>query len=177
MTIHYLQPAAQALLPPEPYRLSLNMKIETVTLGLVANGFAGSERFLDHLAGALVEFIPTINIQRYLKPDPTSKAPEAMRQAIESACDGVIAAYGHCGSCTSATIRDTIMFARSGLPSVALVTDKFFAEAEFISKASGMPGIPMISLPHPIAGTGDASMEALAREVTPVITKNLASAS
>lgn len=173
MVVRYFHPAAERLEPPEPYGLRLDMKAGGVVLGLVANGFAGSERFLDYLAEALTTFAPASEIRRYRKDDPTSKTPETMRLAIVSECDGIIGAYGHCGSCTSGTVRDAIMFARSGLPSVCLVTSKFLEEAAFIARASGMPDAPRVELPHPVAGSGDSSMAALARDITPRIVGHL----
>jgi hypothetical protein len=172
VTVYYLQPAASPALPPEPYLLLLS-NTDAPVLGLVANGFAGSERFLDHLSGALRDLIPAVKIRRYRKADPTSKTPDPMLREILSECDGVIGAYGHCGSCTSGTMRDAIMFARSGLPSIALVTSKFIEEAEFIARASGMPDAPRVTLPHPVAGSGDVVMARLAREITPTIVHHL----
>lgn len=49
-------------------------------------------------------------------------------------------------------MRDGIAFARLGRPVVALVTTKFEDEAHFVARAAGMPGVPLIFLPHPVAG-------------------------
>ncbi|REJ73477.1 MAG: hypothetical protein DWQ36_06700 [Acidobacteria bacterium] len=51
-------------------------------------------------------------------------------------------------------MRDGIALARRGLPAVALVTSEFRAQADFVATAAGMPDLPRVVLPHPIAGTG-----------------------
>jgi hypothetical protein len=47
---------------------------------------------------------------------------------------------------------------------VAFVTSKFWPQGDFVARAEGMPEIPRIELPHPVAGIGAAAMTALARE-------------
>ena len=44
--------------------------------------------------------------------------------------------------------------ARRGIPAVALVTDEFWAQGDFIAASFGMPDVPRVQLPHPVAGTG-----------------------
>ncbi|MCB0989449.1 MAG: hypothetical protein R2770_07760 [Acidimicrobiales bacterium] len=56
-----------------------------------------------------------------------------------------------------------------GLPAVALVTDEFWAQGDFVANAFGMPTVPRVRLPHPVAGTGSGRMQAIARDVAPHI--------
>ena len=51
-------------------------------------------------------------------------------------------------------MRDGINVARRDIPAVALVTDEFWAQGDFIATSFGMPNIPRVQLPHPVAGTG-----------------------
>lgn len=55
-------------------------------------------------------------------------------------------------------MRDGINIARRGTPAVALVTEEFWPQGDFVAAAAGMPTIPRIQLPHPVAGTGVAAM-------------------
>lgn len=48
---------------------------------------------------------------------------------------------------------------------VALVTDEFWDQASFVARAEGMPSVPKVRLPHPIAGTGDERMATVAEEI------------
>jgi hypothetical protein len=70
-------------------------------------------------------------------------------------------------------VRDVIEVARRGKPAVALVTQKFFDQGNFVAKAAGMPDVPRIMLPHPTAGRGEAFLSALAAELAPRILEAL----
>ena len=59
-------------------------------------------------------------------------------------------------------MRDGINLARRGVPAVALVTQEFVPQSVFVARASGMPDIPRVILPHPVAGTGRASLRSIA---------------
>ena len=62
-------------------------------------------------------------------------------------------------------MRDGIAAARKGLPAVAFVTTKFWPQGDFVASAEGMPDIPRVQLPHPVAGSGAAAMQAVAEQV------------
>ena len=66
-------------------------------------------------------------------------------------------------------MRDGAIFAKAGLPSVAIVTEAFVELAAFIAQAEGMPAIPRFVLPHPCSGTGDENLGRVAREAAPGI--------
>ena len=61
-------------------------------------------------------------------------------------------------------MRDGIELARRGLPAVALITEAFWPQAEFVARAAGMPDAPRVRLPHPVAGAGRERMAVIARE-------------
>ncbi len=66
-------------------------------------------------------------------------------------------------------MRDGISVAKLGIPAVALVTEEFWPQADFVANSLGMPDIPRIKLPHPLAGTGNANLEQIAKQVVPNI--------
>ena len=70
-------------------------------------------------------------------------------------------------------MRDGIAIANRGKPAVALVTEVFKAQGDFIAKANGMPDVPRITLPHPVAGTGEAAMRATAEGIADAICARL----
>jgi hypothetical protein len=59
-------------------------------------------------------------------------------------------------------VRDGVNLARRGVPTVALVTTEFSAQADFVARSLGMPDVPRVVLPHPVAGSGRANMRAVA---------------
>ena len=58
---------------------------------------------------------------------------------------------------------------------MAFVTEAFWPQGEFVAKAEGMPAIPRIQLPHPVAGTGQAAMAALAERIRAELLAKLSS--
>jgi len=63
-------------------------------------------------------------------------------------------------------VRDGIALAKRGIPAVAFVTEDFWPQGDFVATAAGMPDIPRLRLPHPVAGSGKAAMAALAARIT-----------
>ena len=45
---------------------------------------------------------------------------------------------------------------------MALVTTAFQAQGDFVARSVGMPDIPRVILPHPVAGGGRARLRAVA---------------
>ncbi len=74
-------------------------------------------------------------------------------------------------------MRDGINLAKLGIPSVALVTEEFWAQGNFVAESLGMPGAPRVQLPHPVAGTGSENMIAVAESVAQEILAALESSS
>ena len=62
-------------------------------------------------------------------------------------------------------MRDGISIARLGIPAVALVTEDFWPQGDFVARSLGMPSAPRVKLPHPVAGTGSANLRAVADQV------------
>lgn len=66
-------------------------------------------------------------------------------------------------------MRDGIAAARRGIPAVALVTEKFWPQGDFVARAAGMPDVPRVRLPHPVAGTGADNLRRIAEQVADAI--------
>lgn len=71
-------------------------------------------------------------------------------------------------------MRDGIALARAGLPAVALVTEDFWPQGDFVARSFGMPEIPRLRLPHPVAGSGKVAMRRVAGEIAPQLIELLA---
>jgi hypothetical protein len=71
-------------------------------------------------------------------------------------------------------VRDGINAATLGVPSVVLVTKDFWPQGDFVAHSLGMPDVPRIKLPHPVAGTGRDNMRDIARQTVPLILEALA---
>lgn len=64
-------------------------------------------------------------------------------------------------------MRDGIEAARRGLPAVALVTEQFWLQGDSVAASAGMPDVPRLRLPHPVAGTGHDAMGQVADRIAP----------
>jgi hypothetical protein len=164
----YLDPSRGPAKPADPYTPRLR-KAKAVTIGLMSNMFTDASAFLEDLKTPLGKAIEDATFKFYDKGElrnATFPAPAEMIERIVNECDGVVLAYGHCGSCTAGTVRDGVTLARAGLPVAVLVTTKFREEAAFIARAGGLPDTPFIFLPHPIAGREAAYHRAVAAAIT-----------
>lgn len=55
--------------------------------------------------------------------------------------------------------------ARRGIPAVALVTEDFWPQGDFVATSFGMPDVPRVQIPHPVAGTGAEAMRRVAADI------------
>lgn len=69
--------------------------VETVRIGLLANGFPDSMAFLDEVALALVRVIPQAAFVRIEKVSPPTPLTNDQVRVLTEDCGAVIAAYGH----------------------------------------------------------------------------------
>ena len=69
-------------------------------------------------------------------------------------------------------MRDGTNLARLGIPAVALVTEEFWPQGDFVAKSLGMPDIPRVQLPHPLAGTGAENLRVVAEQIVPTLIRS-----
>lgn len=70
-------------------------------------------------------------------------------------------------------MRDGVNIAKMGIPAVALVTEEFWSQGDFVARSLGMPDVPRVKLPHPVAGTGKVNMRQVAEAIAPMVIKAL----
>ena len=66
-------------------------------------------------------------------------------------------------------MRDGYCIAKKGLPVVSLVTEDFWEQGNFVANSLGMPDLPRVKLPHPVAGLGEAKITIIADRVVETI--------
>ncbi len=71
-------------------------------------------------------------------------------------------------------MRDGIKIAKAGMPVVSLVTEDFWPQGDFVAQSVGMPTVPRVKLPHPVAGTGEARMQEIADNIVDEIVDRFA---
>jgi hypothetical protein len=62
-----------------------------------------------------------------------------------------------------------VRFAEAGVPAVALVTEKFWSQGDFVAKVAGLPDLPRVQLPHPVAGRTGDEMHAIAESIADAV--------
>ncbi len=93
--VAFVDPRAEAGAPIEDYNLTIDLTAGPATVGLVANGFPDSEKFLDLISDALQAQQPHISVRRWNKHNASATISDAMLDEVVAGCDAVIAAYGH----------------------------------------------------------------------------------
>jgi hypothetical protein len=70
-------------------------------------------------------------------------------------------------------VRDGVFAARAGIPAVAVLTEEFVIQGDFVAQAVGMPAVPRVVIEHPVSGTGRENLMRVAREAAPRIVQAL----
>jgi hypothetical protein len=70
-------------------------------------------------------------------------------------------------------VHDTIAFERRAIPAAVVITQAFKSAAEFQFRAKGMPGHPMVVLPHPISNLRPPDMRALTQRYVADVVRHL----
>ncbi len=94
--IEFHNPEAETAIENTDYALKLKVTGSNhTTLGLLANGFPDSERFLEHIANLIQVREPGVTFKYFNKGNASIPAsPEILDEIVET-CQGVITAYGH----------------------------------------------------------------------------------
>lgn len=169
VTVTYLLPDGVAV---EERVYSLSHPVASgagLTLGLLSNGFPDTENFLDRLADALSEALPGVAFRVETKAVLSAAVQEPQLSRMAADCEAVIVAWGHCGSCTAGVTRDAMAFAELGVPTATLICDVFWDYAGWMARTMGMPALPRVRIPYPVAGTGEARQREVARAAVPEI--------
>jgi hypothetical protein len=62
-----------------------------------------------------------------------------------------------------------VRFAEAGVPAVALVTEKFWSQGDYVAKVAGLPDLPRVRLPHPVAGRSLDEMTIIAEAIADAV--------
>lgn len=119
-----------------------------------SNGFPNSVEFLEALVEALEERFSDAEFNE-LVMKPQAIRPGSYWGTIEEkvapVSEVVLMAYGHCGSCTTNTIKDVVALEKRGIPAVAFVTEEFYPLGVFDGHHLGASGLAVVPIEHPVA--------------------------
>jgi hypothetical protein len=155
-------PHAEPGVPVDAYELRADAGRPGLSIGLVSNGFPDATTLMKSVGRALEARLNAPRIRLFERFNATVLADSEVIREIADTCDVAVTGMGHCGSCTSSAVRDAVNIARAGVPSIALVSEKFQAPAQSVARSVGLPGIPRARLPHPVSGTGATRIQEIA---------------
>lgn len=92
------------------------------------------------------------------------------RKHIEELANGVecaIVGLGTCGSCTTFTIKDSVVVAERLKPVVAVVTEEFEVHGHNVATHLGHGDLRVLVLPYPLEARPEAELRAIADEHYP----------
>jgi hypothetical protein len=147
-----------------PVEYNARLRVGEATVALLSNSYTDASRYLEYLSIEMASEAPELTFRLFEKESTVGQARSSLLDEIADTADAVVAAYGHCGSCTSGTVRDAIAMGSRGIPSVALVTDRFWDLSRFIAVGGGMESVPRVMLPYPVAGADESTMRSIAAE-------------
>jgi len=162
-------PRAEPGVPITPYEPVLRGTPPKLRVGLLSNTFFDASTLLTAVGESLIALSPGVEVTLYESPNSTLVSTPELIAQVARENDVAVTALGHCGSCTSSGTRDAVALARAGLPVCVLLSEKFWSASAFVARSVGMPDVPRVRLPHPVAGTGRMRIAEIAAAAAPQI--------
>jgi hypothetical protein len=142
-------------------------------IGLVDNGKSNANHILVGIAQILeADYGATTHIIRR-KVSHGIPASAEIIQEYKQYCDVVIAGVGDCGSCSSGTVLDSILFEQNGIPAASIVTDLFNPTGRAMTGAWGLKEFKFLSTPHPVSNLTQEQIEQRVLEIAPQVVRLL----
>jgi hypothetical protein len=143
-------------------------------VGLLDNSKQNASVLLDEIGQILVRDHGVARIVRKAKPTAARSAGYfGLIDPIVEECDAVVNAYGDCGSCTSWCVHDSVTLERRGIPCATINTREFVKLGQSEAIALGLPGLPIITVPHPIGDAPATSVREKARAIADEVVRIL----
>lgn len=130
-------------------------RLEGTTIGLLDNAKTNADVFL-RAVGERLEAEYGVTETIYRQKSNTAIPADSIAGYLHEECDAVVNAYGDCGSCTSWCVYDSIDLEKRGTPVATVNSEEFVRLGQSESRSLGIPGLPLITVPHPM---GDVSKE------------------
>lgn len=140
------------------------------TIGLLDNTKKNADHLLREVGEILLRDHGVAAIISRRKVSSSPAAPAAMLDELSEKCDAVINAYGDCGSCASWCIHDGVTLEKRGIPTATVNSDAFVVLGQQEAIALGLPGLPIVTVPHPM---GDVPGDEVRRRAAAMVAQVL----
>ena len=134
-------------------------------IGLLDNTKKNADILLKEVGEILLRDHGVAEVIYRRKVGSSPAAPAEMLDEMAT-CDAVINAYGDCGSCASWCIHDGVTLEKRGVPTATVNSDAFVVLGQKEAVALGLPGLPIVTVPHPM---GDVRAEEVRRRAAAMI--------
>jgi hypothetical protein len=158
-----LDPCGEVTTDGRPISNRLNT-LNGKTIGFLDNSKSNADILLDEVAAVLSEeydVAETIHRRKDKSPIPAS----AIADQLAAQCDAVVNAYGDCGSCTSWCVYDSIDLEQKDIPVATINSDEFVRLGQSEARSLGMPGLPIVTVPHPMGDIPENKVRERARAI------------
>lgn len=142
--------------------------LEGKTVGLLDNSKSNANVLLDEVANILIEKYG-VEETIYKRKDKSPIPADDLANQLHSQCDAVVNAYGDCGSCTSWCVYDSIDLEKEGTPVATINTDEFVKLGQSEAQSLEMPGLPIVTVPHPMGDIAETEVRKRASDVVPQV--------
>jgi hypothetical protein len=102
-------------------------------------------------------------------PSPGHGGDPADAEVAAEWATAAIAAVGDCGSCSSGTVMDAVIFERLGIPAVPIVTHPFVPTATATAAAHGFEDYALAVVDHPITSLDHVALTRRATAAAPQV--------
>jgi len=134
-------------------------------IGLLDNTKKNADILLKEVGEILLRDHGVAEVIYRRKVGSSPAAPAEMLDEMAT-YDAVINAYGDCGSCASWCIHDGVTLEKRGVPTATVNSDAFVVLGQQEAVALGLPGLPIVTVPHPM---GDVRAEEVRRRAAAMI--------
>lgn len=146
--------------------------LDGATIGFLDNSKENADVLLDEVETVLVDEYG-VEETVYMRKDKSPIPADSLADQLHHQCDGVVNAYGDCGSCTSWCVYDSIDLEKQGTPTATVNTDEFARLGQSEARSLGMPALPITTVPHPMGGIPEDDVREHARAAVPTIVELL----
>jgi hypothetical protein len=140
--------------------------LDGATVGLLDNSKANADVLLAEVGRLLTAEHGVADVVSRRK-DKSPIPADSLATQLHDRCDAVVNAYGDCGSCTSWCVYDSVDLERRGTPTATINSDEFVVLGQSEARSLGMPGLPLVTVPHPMGGISEAAVRERAAAILP----------
>lgn len=142
-------------------------------LTLIANGKPKARELLEFFGEELREQLGLGSVTVFAKPAASSPISPEEARTIAAQSDLVLTGLGDCGACSACSLHDAAQLEQLGVPAIVVITEPFQRPIAEFARGLGLPGYPVVVVPHPVSSRDLDVLARIAAEAAPVAAQQL----